>query len=175
MESTQTKSDCWKHQLPLGEDDGYAGAVGFLSEKVGDTKVMFAGKCWSQVGSPDSQRVGTALQILRTKSCTQVWAELASSSGDGAEKAWTAVPAEAEEGPYLWEESAFEESKGKCDVSTQFDSVRLVEMKRMFNPKYLWKHLKTWPWPKGLWAYCLQRWAWEDPVFGSWAFVAQEI
>lgn len=27
-----------------GEDDGYAGAVGFLSEKVGDTKVMFAGK-----------------------------------------------------------------------------------------------------------------------------------
>ena len=31
-----------------GEDDGYAGAVGFLSEKVGDTKVMFAGKPGSQ-------------------------------------------------------------------------------------------------------------------------------
>ncbi|CAK9034805.1 unnamed protein product [Durusdinium trenchii] len=27
-----------------GEDDGYAGAVGFLSDKVGDTTVMFAGK-----------------------------------------------------------------------------------------------------------------------------------
>ncbi|CAE6960143.1 trip12 [Symbiodinium natans] len=27
-----------------GEDDGYAGAVGFLSDKIGDSKVMFAGK-----------------------------------------------------------------------------------------------------------------------------------
>lgn len=35
-------------KLDAGEDDGYAGAVGFLSEKVGDTKVMFAGKPGSQ-------------------------------------------------------------------------------------------------------------------------------
>ena len=35
-----------------GEDDGYAGAVGFLSEKVGDTTVMFAGK-W---GPPEFEK-----------------------------------------------------------------------------------------------------------------------
>lgn len=47
---------------------------------------------------------------------------------------------------FLLEKSAFEESrlhfegnKGRYDVSTQFGSVRLVEVRRMFNPKYLWK------------------------------------
>ena len=32
----------WRHQR--GEDDGYAGAFGFLSDKAGDSTVMFAGK-----------------------------------------------------------------------------------------------------------------------------------
>lgn len=96
MEATPTKSElmkapasrwrwwlcrcCW---LPVRDSGRHQGYV-----------------CWEVLvsGLISCCKTAKLKDFFTGKSCTQVWAELASSSRGRAEKAWTTVPAQAEEG-----------------------------------------------------------------------------